>query len=315
MVPEVRPADVWVMMKRYGPAGSAEPHPSFRSVSCFLNSRPASVGRIMTPRTEIGHVMAATDESDAGRRAVNAALEIAARARARASIARVLSFDGNASRGALEQLQRWVESDLPRLDPRPAMQYAIAYGLPGVEISRIAERVGADLLVLGRKQRTEAMRLLLGDTADAVARRSRIPCLFVPPWGASFDRILVAVDGSPRGSAVLRFAVGFADAVGAGLRVLTVERPWPGEPADLALTVPVTRGKPIQAGLDGGPALEVEVRHGEAAEQILEAAKETEEGVVVVGCHRGGPAGVIEAGSTARHVIHQAPCAVLTVPL
>jgi nucleotide-binding universal stress UspA family protein len=113
---------------------------------------------------------------------------------------------------------------------------------------------------------------------------------------------------------VLRFAVGFAGATGAALRVLTVERSWPGEPADLA-TIPATRGRAIQAELDGGPAVEVEVRRGDAAEQILEAATETGEGVVVVGCHRGGPAGVIEAGSTARHVIHQAPCAVLTVPL
>jgi nucleotide-binding universal stress UspA family protein len=268
----------------------------------------------MTPSTQIGHVMAATDESDAGRQAIITALSIASRTRARVTVARVLPFDGSASRGAVEQLQLWVESDLPPLDPRPDIQYAIAYGLPGVEISRIAERVRADLLVLGRKPRTQAMRLLLGDTADAVARRSRIPCLFVPPWGAGFDRVLVAVDGSPRGSAVLRFAVGFAGATGAALRVLTVERSWPGEPADLA-TIPATRGRAIQAELGGGPAVEVEVRRGEAAEQILEAATETGEGVVVVGCHRGGPAGVIEAGSTARHVIHQAPCAVLTVPL
>lgn len=269
----------------------------------------------MTPTTQIGHVMAATDESDAGRQAVIAGLGIASRARARATIARVLPFDGNGHRGALEQLQRWVESDLPQLEPRPATQYAIACGVPGVEISRIAERVRADLVVLGRKQRTQAMRLLLGDTADAVARRSRIPCLFVPASGAGFDRMLVAVDGSPRGSAVLRFAVAFARDVGAGLRVLTVERPRPGEPAELALALPAARGESIQAELDRSLALDVEVRRGDVAQQILEAAGEGGEDIVVIGCHRGGPAGVIEAGSTARHVIHHALCAVLTVPL
>jgi nucleotide-binding universal stress UspA family protein len=268
----------------------------------------------MTPATQIGHVMAATDESDAGRQAVIAALGIASRARARATIAHVLSFDGEANRGAVERLQRWVESDLPELAPRPATQYAISYGVPGIEISRIAERIRADLLVLGHKPRTQAMRLLLGDTADAVARRSRVPCLFVPPSGAGFGRMLVAMDGSPRGSAVLRFAVALAGELGAGLRVLTVERHWPGEPAELAPTLPSTRGEAMQAELDS-LALAVEVRRGDAAEQILEAACEGGEDMIVIGCHRGGPAGVIEAGSTTRHVIHQAPCAVLTVPL
>src|SRR5262249_28752525 len=149
----------------------------------------------------------------------------------------------------------------------------------------------------------------------AVARRSRIPCLFVPPSGASLERIVVAVDGSARGSVVLRFAVTFAREVGAALRVLTVERSWPGEPAELALAVPSTRGEAMQAELARSLALEVEVevRRGDVAEQILDAAGEGGDDVVMIGCHRGGPAGVIEAGSTARHVIHQAPCAVLTV--
>jgi hypothetical protein len=47
-------------------------------------------------------------------------------------------------------------------------------------------------------------------------------------------------------------------------------------------------------------------------EQILAAVDELAPDVSVLGCHRGGPAGVIEAGSTARQVIHAAPCVVLT---
>jgi len=44
----------------------------------------------------------------------------------------------------------------------------IAAGVPAIEICRLAERRQADLLVLGRKQRSQLGRLLLGDTADAV---------------------------------------------------------------------------------------------------------------------------------------------------
>jgi len=37
--------------------------------------------------------------------------------------------------------------------------------------------------------------------------------------------------------------------------------------------------------------------------------------VIIIGYRRGGPPGLIEAGSVARQVAHHAPCAVLTVPL
>jgi nucleotide-binding universal stress UspA family protein len=269
----------------------------------------------MSSAFHLGHVMAATDESDAGRAAVSAALRLASRAGGRATIARVLPFDGSVSRGAMEQLQRWVESALPALEASPPMEYAIAYGVPGIEIGRIGERIRADLLVLGRKPRSRALRLLLGDTGDAVARRSRIPCLFVPPSETLPRRILAAVDGSPRGTTVLRVAGDFAGRLGAGLGVRTGERAHAGEPPELAVAMPATLSARMEAGLDPGLARGLQVRRGEAADQILAAVEEDGPDVLVIGCHRGGPAGVIEAGSTARQVIHRAPCAVLTVPL
>jgi hypothetical protein len=76
-------------------------------------------------------------------------------------------------------------------------------GVAGIEIARFADEASADLLVLGRKQRSTAARLLVGDTADAVARRSRVPCLFVPAVLGVPTTVLVALDGSARGLAVL----------------------------------------------------------------------------------------------------------------
>jgi nucleotide-binding universal stress UspA family protein len=57
------------------------------------------------------------------------------------------------------------------------------------------------------------------------------------------------------------------------------------------------------------------VRRGDPAEQILAAVEERIPDVLVIGCHRGGPPGILEAGSTARRLAHTAPCAVLTIPL
>jgi nucleotide-binding universal stress UspA family protein len=270
---------------------------------------------MMNGAMPLRHVMAATDESDAGRQAVHAALRLASRAGARVTILRVLPFDGTMTRDAVEQLRRWVESDLTALHPAPPIEYTVVYGVAGVEIARTGEGVRADLLVLGRKHRSQAMRLLLGDTADAVARRSRIPCLFVPAACTGARRVLVALEGSGRGTAVLWVANDFARQIGAELRVMTVERAYAGEPAELALATPAARSSRIRAEVGRTLALDLEVRRGEVAGQILAAAEEGACDVLVVGCHRGGPAGVIEAGSTGRRVIHHAPCAVLTVPL
>jgi len=232
------------------------------------------------------------------------------------SVMHVVPLDDNGGPAqALEQLERWVKSALPPVEPLPPMTCSLAYGLPGIEIGRFAERLHADLLVIGRKPRTRMARLLVGDTADAVARRSRLPCLFVPPRNAPPRRVLVAVDGSERGMAVLAAADGFAREIGAGLGVLTVEPVHAGEPAHLATAIPATRSTRIQSRVHGTIAPNLEVRRGNAAEQILAAANERMPDVLVLGCHRGGPAGVIEAGSTARQVLHAAPCAVLTVPL
>lgn len=264
---------------------------------------------------DLRHIVAATDESDAGRQAVWTARALAARAGAHVTVLRVVALDDRQGLPLVEQLRRWVESDLPRLDPAPPMAYTLAYGLPGIEIARFAEQAHADLLVLGHKPRSRMTRLLLGDTADAVARRSRIPCLFVPPGGSAARRLLVAVDGSERGTMVLGVADALARQAGAELRPLTVEPEYAGEPAHLASATPLTRSARIGSQVREALGQALEVRRGRPAEQILAAVDEHEADVIVLGCHRGGPAGVIEAGSTARHVMHAAPCAVLTVPL
>ncbi|MGH7498027.1 MAG: universal stress protein [Gemmatimonadales bacterium] len=270
---------------------------------------------------DLRHIVAATDESEAGRRAVRAGITLAHRAGGRVTVMRAVTAaavpilaavgqegvpeEFDYSGGAMERLQRWLEPELSRLPPAVSVELGIAFGAPGIEICRFAEDRAADLLVLGRKQRSQLGRLLLGDTADAVARRSRIPCLFVSRNTSSFSRILVALDGTPRGLAVLNSATAFAERLGRHLRAVTVEPKW-------------AAGKRHRlAGWPGAlPAGELlERRRGDIVEQVLLATEESNAEVLVFGYHRGGPPGIIEAGSTARRLAHTAPCAVLTIPL
>jgi nucleotide-binding universal stress UspA family protein len=268
------------------------------------------------------HIVVAADESEPSRQGIRTALAWARRLGASVTLyhvaARVpaVALAGGARHGpdAPEALEAWVETELASRPEQVMPALVTGHGLPGVEIPRYAETADADLLVIGRKPRSPMLRLFEGDTADAVARRSTVPCLFIRRPLLVPARMLVALDGTDRGMRVL----GPALAIGSGLesRVtgVTVERTHAGEPAALADTVRTARTANLERGLNGSVESLV-VRRGEPATEIMHSADAVGADVIVIGYRRGGPPGVIEGGSVARRVAHEAPCAVLTVPL
>jgi nucleotide-binding universal stress UspA family protein len=274
---------------------------------------------------KLRHIVAATDESDAGRQGVRAALALSAQTGARVTIMRTVpvraavlagipsveSTVDDTAESSVERLQHWVEPDLAGLESR--VSFAVTGGLPGVEISRFAEREWADLLVLGRKPRSLMARLVVGDTADAVARRCTLPCLFVVGAAALPRKVLVAIDGSDRAMAVLAEGESFARQVGADLHAVTVEPRHSQEPA-YAADIPDARSVRLSALVRAAVGRELEIRRGDPVAQILAAVSERRSDVLVIGCHHGGPTDIIEAGSTARRLAHTAPCAILTIP-
>jgi nucleotide-binding universal stress UspA family protein len=277
----------------------------------------------------IRHIVAAADESEAGRQAVRAAVALAVGTRARVTVMRAIPTAAPAlaavpapepgpyawNGDSAGRLQAWVEADVPGIVDAPSVSYGITQGLPGVEIGRFAERIGADLVVVGRKVRSRTARVLMGDTADAVARRSTLPCLFVTGPGRLPTRVLAAVDGTERGETVLGTAADLAEQTGASLRVVTVERIAAGEPVHLAAAAPSARAVRLAARVQQLSGRELDLRHGDPVAEVLAAVGEWQADVLVVGHHRGGPPGIIEAGSVARQLAHAAPCSVLTVPL
>jgi nucleotide-binding universal stress UspA family protein len=220
---------------------------------------------------------------------------------------------------AIEDLRQWIGSDLRAQSEPPPVELAIASGNPGMEIRRLAEQREADLVVLGRKRRSQLARLILGDTAALVARHSRIPCLLVPADSGPLQRMLVAVDGSDHGMLVLAKAASFAHAVGITLRVLTVEpgptdQPPAGKSARKDSLDRQAREILNHQGMEA-VVPSVAVRRGAIIPQILAAVTASGTDLLAIGYHRRGLPGVIEAGSIGRHLAHTAPCAVLTIPL
>jgi len=282
-------------------------------------------------------IVVAVDESDAGRWAVRAALDLAGRSRAEVAVLHTVGLASarplpgaaavamsperlEPSALEVERLRRRLAPELASVERRPMVSLAVTYGVPSIEICRYAEEVDAGLLVLGRKQRSARTRLLIGDTGDAVARRSRVPCLFVPSGSNPMRRILAALDGTEWGLTVMTATRRLASATGAELRTVTVEPPRIGETAAVAATLPLARSAHLQQRLRetlgrDHPAAQLRIRRGAAVEQVLAALAESGVDTLAVGYHRGGPAGIIEAGSTGRRLLHAAPGAVLTIPL
>jgi nucleotide-binding universal stress UspA family protein len=187
-------------------------------------------------------------------------------------------------------------------------------GNPGVEVARFAELQAGDLVLLGRKTRSAMTRILVGDTADAIVRRSSVPCLFVPaPLGVP-KRALVALDGTARSVGVFSRARHLLEALGASLKVLTV-KPSPAEPRSALAHLRFDAGTENLRQLLEREGKVLRVRHGDVVGEILAGVAAVRASVLAVGYHRGGAPGVVEAGSVARRLVHSAPCAVLTIPL
>jgi nucleotide-binding universal stress UspA family protein len=281
---------------------------------------------------QLRHILAAADDSEEGRSATLAAAQLSRRAGARLTILTVgqAARDNNLSLRLLESLRAETARRLTDLDPRSRLDVAVAIGLPGIEIARYAETCAVDLIVMGRKPRTSIQRLLIGDTGDAVARRSRTPCLFVKAGRPDFTRVLAALDGTERGLAVLVAAMDFTRDCHSRLRTMTVEpayanerdAPWlaTGRSDRLAQAIDHLRnnsslGAEAWDPVPGTHGRTLVVHRGRVVDEILAEVEASSADVLVLGYHRGGPAGMIEAGSIARRLMHESRSAVLTVPL
>jgi nucleotide-binding universal stress UspA family protein len=191
-------------------------------------------------------------------------------------------------------------------------------GLPGVEIVRHAELWGADVVVLGRHERTAKGPFTLGETSDTVIRRRSGPSLFVPPETCAFERVLIALDGSLRGLGVLGPAAAFAEIGRSRAYAICVLSRAEFEPTPDATSADprVERIRPLvdRLQLTAGPC-ELVIRAGNAVQEVIAAIETTAADLLVIGVRRGGAAGDLGSGHIGRDLLQTAPCAVLTVPI
>jgi len=166
-----------------------------------------------------------------------------------------------------------------------------------------------DLIIMGRHGYTGLTRLLMGSVTARVIGHS--PCdVLVVPQGVplSFERLLIASDGSPFSEAAWNEALSLAKTMGSaliGVAVATSDR-------DIPTATGAVRNLEAAAEKQG-IALDTMIPMGRAEEGIVKAAEFKQASLIIVGSH--GRTGLkrLLMGSVAERVIGHAKCPVLVV--
>lgn len=201
-------------------------------------------------------------------------------------------------------------------------------GRPDAEIVRVAEELGAGLVVIGSRGLGPVRRAVMGSVSGSVVRHAHGSVLVVRGEGHLPGRILLAIDGSGEASAATEAAVEISTATGSELHVLfalstDLGPPYPhvmlGERNEAILEQAKhdarefvdRRAREIEA--QGGTVKDAHLAFGRPDAEIVKLGEELEAGLVVVGSR--GLGGVRRAllGSVSDSVVRHAHGPVLVV--
>jgi nucleotide-binding universal stress UspA family protein len=166
-----------------------------------------------------------------------------------------------------------------------------------------------DLIIMGRHGYTGLTRLLMGSVTARVIGHS--PChVLVAPHGVllSFERLLIASDGSPFSEAAWAEALILAKTMGSALIGVTVA----ASDRDIPTATEVVRHLEAAAATQG-ITLDTMIPMGRPEVGIVKAAEFKQASLIIVGSH--GRTGLkrLLMGSVAERVIGHAKCPVLVV--
>ena len=187
-------------------------------------------------------------------------------------------------------------------------------GKPEQAIVAEADRFGANLLVVGARRQGSIAATLLGSVSRAVVERAS--CSVLVARSTAIRRILLATDGSP--PARLATTIVGTWPMFAGARILLVgvsegpqgagDRDTVATPADRA-TSAVDEAIAVLAGR--GRDVQADIRTGEAATEVVTAAREWPADLVVQGAYAKPLLHRLILGSVARKVLDGVTCSVL----
>ena len=222
---------------------------------------------------------------------------------------------------ALKRKMREVYVPTRQLD----LEYRLSEGAATTEIIRMADEIGADLIVMGTHGRTGLRWLLAGSVAIAVLRAAHCPILALhsherPRKPEDIQVILHPTDFSAGSQDAAQVARSLAREVGARLVLMHV--------APLKVLMDGTVAAEMdpryyqdaldaaRASLDGPDLkypVETRLAHGFEADGILTTAQEVRCDLIVMGTHGRNSLSRLLLGSVSESVLPKADCPVMVV--
>lgn len=190
---------------------------------------------------------------------------------------------------------------------------------PARAILTTAREHRADLIVMGTHGRSGLSRVMLGSVTERVLRESDRPVLTIryKPNGApeprvSIRRLLCPVNYTPIAMKALQHAVAVAQCSDAELTVVHVLEADAQKTTEREALAHLCEWVPEDVRLHC--QVKEMIRRGDAAEQIIEAARELESDLIVLGAQHKRFFDTTVIGTTTVRVTRHAPCPVLVVP-
>ena len=303
----------------------------------------------MTPRALFRRILCPTDFSDASRAALLHAISMARWCEAEITVVHVspiLPVAGIEPAAAVSMASAsettWGVmlddlSDFAAPARRAGLEVhtALLEGEAVHEILGLAQGISADIIVMGTHGRSGVNRWLLGSVAESLLRRSACPVVTVSHAAAGgparrddpFGTIVCPVDLRGASRATLEFGLALARDEGASLTLLhVVEAPDAVTDFNAHFEIPEHRAllaADARSRLEGAVPAELRARCrvsevvtvGRPDREILRVAEERHADLIVMGARGPNPIDALFFGSTARRVVRDAPCPVLTLPL
>ena len=180
------------------------------------------------------------------------------------------------------------------------------------EIVDLADRVKADVIVMGRRGRRGLARMMLGHATAQVIGQAHCNVLVVPRAARVEGRhVVLATDGSRFAEAAAVTAGSLARFCDTKVMVASVTTPSHGPErraeAEQAVQRAVAHMKAVGATAEGT------VLEGQPADVIAAVAREKNADLIVTGSHGRSGLERVLLGSTSERILNETPCAVLVV--
>lgn len=221
------------------------------------------------------------------------------------------------------ELVKRLQSTAASLAPSPGRVRAVLLeGDPSEKIAAFADDIADSLLVLGTHGGSGVERHLIGSVAERSLRRTACPTITVGPkvstftGDAPFACMLYATDCSEMAVRAAPLACAMAKSFSSALKVISIIDDRHGPVPDLLADLEFHTLQAIATHMnscDHFSESRALASPGEARQQILRFARETQSDLIILGVHRRRTIETFDRNSVTIQLITDAPCPVLTV--